>query len=607
MTTAPDIADRYARWGTLLVWLLCAAALIWFDRAHIAQLQFSDPDDALRLAEVRDWLAGQSWFDVSQHRAWPPDGAPMHWSRLVDLPIVGALWLAGLVAPPALAERIALVAVPLLTLLCLFLTVHALARAVTGRRDMALAAVVMLSLSLGVLVQFHPLRIDHHGWQITLGTLAVLCIVRAPVGDARAAALAGLVMAVAFTIAVEVLPLAVGIGGVLALWSLLRKDAGRALEAYLAALSLGSALLMLVLLGWPAAAMSWCDASSPAYLLPIGAATLALLAVRRVIPQKRPAARLGALAVGGVAGAVSFMSYAPQCLGGPFAGLDPLVQDIWYRSIAEGMPLWAQPRDMQALLPLPSLLGVIGSLLAIRTSAPGRREAWIGLLCLQLLTFAVSIMVMRAMGLAHVLALPGNAWLFLVAFRAATSLPMSAARIILGVGSVALTPVGAEAIAAGIVHQPDAEATEVSTDRLVCTSHDGLRGLDALPPAIIFAPLDIGAHLLAYTRHSVIATGHHRSRPGMKAVISAFIAPPDRARAIVTATPAVYLAFCPDENEVRKYARQDDQSLMAALIARQAPSWLAPVPQPAGDRIRVYRIIRAGQDGTKRSATPFMQ
>ena len=47
-------------------------------------------DDAMRLVEVRDLLAGQGWFDLTQYRLSPPGGVAMHWSRLVDVPLAVA-------------------------------------------------------------------------------------------------------------------------------------------------------------------------------------------------------------------------------------------------------------------------------------------------------------------------------------------------------------------------------------------------------------------------------------------------------------------------------------------------------------------------------------
>ena len=46
-----------------------------------------ETDDYMRLVEVRDLLAGQGWFDLTQYRLDPPAGVVMHWSRVVDLPI----------------------------------------------------------------------------------------------------------------------------------------------------------------------------------------------------------------------------------------------------------------------------------------------------------------------------------------------------------------------------------------------------------------------------------------------------------------------------------------------------------------------------------------
>ena len=47
-------------------------------------------DDAMRLVEVRDLIAGQGWFDLTQYRLDPP-GLPMHWSRVIDAPLAAII------------------------------------------------------------------------------------------------------------------------------------------------------------------------------------------------------------------------------------------------------------------------------------------------------------------------------------------------------------------------------------------------------------------------------------------------------------------------------------------------------------------------------------
>ena len=74
-------------WPLLVCWLITAAAFIakaWFTAATTPLIL--DSDDAMRLTEVHDFLGGQGWFDLTQHRLNTPFGASMHWSRLVDLP-----------------------------------------------------------------------------------------------------------------------------------------------------------------------------------------------------------------------------------------------------------------------------------------------------------------------------------------------------------------------------------------------------------------------------------------------------------------------------------------------------------------------------------------
>ena len=65
---------------------------------------FANTDDAMRLVEVRDWLAGQAWFDLHQYRLDPPDGVPMHWTRVLDAPLGLLIKLFALFLPVESAQ-----------------------------------------------------------------------------------------------------------------------------------------------------------------------------------------------------------------------------------------------------------------------------------------------------------------------------------------------------------------------------------------------------------------------------------------------------------------------------------------------------------------------
>jgi hypothetical protein len=216
---------------------------------------------------------------------------------------------------------------------------------------------------------------------------------------------------------------------------------------------------------------------------------------------------------------------------------------------------------------------------------------------MQAFAFLIALDVMRAMSFAHVLALPGNAVLLASLLGGAQRLHTMPLRVVLSAGTVVLTPFGASAAMAAALDAQDAQDASASSapekvpDRFRCTTYDHLRGLDALPPALLFTPLDIGAHMLVYTHHSVVATGHHRNPQGMMDAISGLIATPEKARAIVTATGARYVALCTGENEVIKYGKLNPHSLIAGLAKDRHPDWLVPVTMRPGETVRVYRVV----------------
>ena len=163
--------DMLARVG--LAWAMIAALLLVTSLPAILAYRFPDPDDTLRLIQVRDFLSGQGWFDVTQYRIDAANGGvAMHWSRLVDLPLAAIiLALRGLIGQPA-AEYVALISVPILTFGAALLLAGRIAWRLLGDEAAGFACLVM-AMSVPVIEQLRPMRIDHHGWQIVCA-LAVM-------------------------------------------------------------------------------------------------------------------------------------------------------------------------------------------------------------------------------------------------------------------------------------------------------------------------------------------------------------------------------------------------------------------------------------------------
>src|SRR5689334_24732430 len=150
----------------------------------------------MRLAQLRDWVAGQGWYDLHQGRV--AGGYESHWSRLVDAGLATTLWVFGWFAEPALTERLMRVTWPMLWLLPTMAGTAAIAWRIAGR-EAALIALLLAVIGLPAFHQFRPGRIDHHNVQIALSMLAVAATVwsnRVRWTAFAAGAVTGLAMAV---------------------------------------------------------------------------------------------------------------------------------------------------------------------------------------------------------------------------------------------------------------------------------------------------------------------------------------------------------------------------------------------------------------------------
>lgn len=581
----------------LLVWLALSLVLIMAGWPLIAQIRFGDPDDALRLVEVRDWLAGQSWFDVHQYRIAPPAGVAMHWSRLVDLPIAGLFLLLRPLLGAGLAEHVTLVAVPLLTLLCALLLV---ARLAARRFDAETAGIACLVLGINslVLFQMSPLRIDHHGWQIVLALAALNGL--SSRRERSGGVVIGLSLAVLLTISVEGLPLAAGLLATLGLRGLRRlpnAPQGRfaALAWAAGSLALASLLLFLGTRG-TSDLVTHCDQVSPVHLALFGWTALGTLVLHRAAPRA-PLAALAMLAVIGAGALAIMLGAAPQCKGGAFVALDPLVRQYWYIGVAEGMPFWRSPVTIAISTVAVPLIGIYACFDHWRRSRDSAAaEAWIDHFLILLAAWGIGLMVARASATACAFAAVPTAGLVLRWIVGLRTVPV--ARRVGGYAVIAVVllpglPVAMWQSAHASLRQHTAvtPALSVAMRQSRCRYPLAAQALNALPPTDIFAPLDIGPDLLVRTRHRVVATGHHRGSAGMHDVIAAFLAPPDQARAIVAARHATLIVVCPDIAEPATYAHYAPDGLMARLLKGQAPAWLQPVDLAPGSHIRFWRVV----------------
>ena len=575
-----------------LAWALACVLLLVTGMSGILANRFPDPDDALRLVQVRDLLGGQGWFDLTQHRidAWH-GGVPMHWSRIADLPLAGTILLLTPLLGGALAEQVAIVLVPLLTLGLTMLLAGRIAWRLIGE-EAATYTCLVLAMTVPVVAQMRPLRIDHHGWQIVAVLVAVNALMaRSP---RLGGWVAGLALATGLAISIEGLPLAAAIAGLAALrW--FRGPRERDLfTGLLQGLALGSAALFAATRGFADLA-NHCDAISPVHLAAFGwgAAVVSLLRIVKPMPVV-PTLAVFAVAAGGALALV--LGYSPRCATGSFDMLDPVVRAFWYDRVDEGRPIWYQDPATALQIVVPIGIAIAATLKLVRQSGDWLHRWWQDYALLLGAAFVIALLVARAGAVAGALASVPLGWQLRQWIAALRRKSATGKRALAMVGIVlALLPATpftfATLVAPGKAHSSSQKLAIGAPQRASgCQISKAAAILNELPRGDILAPLDIGPRLLLETPHTVVATGHHRGAPAMRAVIDAFTGSPDAARAIMRQRGIDYLALCPDLSEPRLYAQAAPNGFAAQLRAGEVPSWLEPVAMPMGVDLRVWKV-----------------
>lgn len=584
----------------ILTWLIVSAILFALASTRIFDNQFPDPDDALRLAQVRDLLAGQGWFDLHQYRMTPPEGTLMHWSRLVDLPIAGLILLFSQFMDMATAEWAAMIVTPLLVLLLTMLVMGRLAWRLFDRKTAIYACVVLVLMPV-VPAQFQPLRIDHHGWQIF--TVAFALWATSWRSAARGGMAAGLAMAVGLMISLETIFMSAGFALMLTLRWLRDHHQRWWLVSYLQSLALGLVILFGATRGLPDLA-AHCDAISPPYLgfFLIVALGTGALAVLPALPRLTLLVALGFFGAVGV----GFIGWsAPQCLASPFAGLDPLVRDYWYLNVTEGRPVWHRGLSESVPAVLQSLFALAVTLYLASRSRDWVRSWWWEYALLLFVAFLGGVLTYRSMAFAGVLAAIPMGWFVARIIKRWRSyehlLPKAALAIVL---YVVFLP-GAFVVVLQKLAPPEPVRQSVRIAESSCELNRNAQLLDRLPPSTLFAPLDLGPALLLDTHHSVAASNHHRAAKAMHDVIYAFTHSPDEARKYVEAYRAGYVVACLDLAEVTNFRRGGGKDgLMNRLYEGDIPAWLEPVDLGGPDTLKVWRVITPAEARATDAAAP---
>lgn len=586
------------------IWWICLAAIaVYLIKSFVFQppvafqLITADNDDLMRLVEVRDWLAGQSWFDTHQYRVLPPDGISMHWSRYIDAGIAAIYVLSSWIVAPATAELVAVALWPIfLGCLMILLIGHGTCR-IFGRAA-ALGALVAF-LSWGKFGgEFIPTRIDHHNLQMLCAT-AVFYLSILP-GRARLlGALAGAVTAFDLAIGLEMLPVLATIWGLMALrHAFARPSAGDWLLGFGLSLAVAAPLLMAGQVPISAWATSYCDVLAPPVLAlaAIGIVTsLAPVLAGRVVRGAIP--RIGLmLLVGGIGLWLAAPILLP-CSGGPYSTVPPDVRRVIEEQIIEARSLVILLHEEIDLLLAYLLPPVVVSLCAFAAAGklwgglgPGQRTALAQAFAVAAVGIGFATLQIRAANLITP-ALPLLTGFLVHAFtllpRHHRLRPPAALALVLAMPATVQVLVAAHTernttIPPGTIPAEIAAVRGTPKVFTVCRSQEAMDEVASLPRSLIFTSMGLGPAIIAYTGHSVTSAPYHRSADAYWNGSIAFESQ-DNLRKGLTRSGADYLVIC---------AGSGYDWTLTFLQPGSLPDWLIEVT--AGRKlIRVFQVDKA--------------
>ncbi len=562
--------------GLCALWLLlCGLQVVLHD------------NDALRLVQVRDLLAGQAWFDMAQPRLGLEGGTTMQGSRLVDAPLAGLLLLFTPLVGQGGAEAALLILWPAMLFGASVLALSALCRKLGGARA-GLAGGFFAAVMLAWGGMFDPGSLGAYTIQILLlagGLAGFVC----RNDHRRNAAMAGLALGLSLGVGVESVPLVGVIFLAFAISWGLRGDVERdAAVSFSTALAASLALIFLLIVPAQTWAGGFCDALSRDLALPVLLGCGGLAAAAACLPGQSRTVRLAALACLAAGITLAALRYAPACLSIPQGVPASVFGENWLLQQADTLSLIDAPAARKGFFSG----GVIGFLIAVSFALRGpARPEWLTLSAILGTALAMAAIQTRDLALVGAVGVIPAAVLTsrLMEGRVTRAPLVAAAAVVLSVPIVpsTLAQMGLSPVKTGIAAPVSAVQALGArpTANAPCSAAPDLHSLADLPPGTVAAPPFLGAHILLHTPHRVLAAHAPRNRLGLLAQHDLATAPPEQTLRFIQTYGVDYIVRCAENRRFE----QDYPALAAHMTPGRIASFLKPVP--AAGPLSIYRTI----------------
>ncbi|MDX1923170.1 MAG: hypothetical protein SFW65_08595 [Alphaproteobacteria bacterium] len=647
---------RTTHWMVLLYVVISA---IYNPNSHFNHWTMPDTDDYTRFVQVFNWLDGQSWFDMRLPQLYPQHVISMHWARLVDIPLAGLLLVFEALshffqwdAPRSSLAMLVAFVLPCILLFFLLKLVRRFATPLLGKGYAGLAC-FMVPLSIQLIFQFSPMRVDHHAYILLGAGVAFYALQSMVLGirEKRMAVLAGLAIGLAMWNGAEILPMLLGFCFCMTLLMIVSKR-----PAFINGVIFGGSLLttsILVLLVAKAPAVRWAteyDSYSffhvmlAVYVIAFFAALFIVSRMTKSMPVLLTFALFASMV-----DLYVFLLQFPDFIMGPYAKVNPLLQQVFFPNIREAIPFyeaWLKLGDSFSSTPNQAIGGAI-YYLSTRLFAPtialitslyqlfkprqSQRVRSLWLLYAFFTVFFTSLAMfweVRLISYAQLLAMVPLVWLLINYLK---TLPhhysgrqLFAWEMLVVLSFTFLPTVIIPAIIQGSKLNPDIMFYLGNSGPMPCKDRTQtisyLRDLhdDEHVTATIMAQMDYTPEFMFYTKHHFIAAPYHRNDRGITDMVMFFRSTRDdvAARAIAKKLDLDYVLVCkaayyestldsaprikttnltvsmnkietrPDEKEL------ETLSLGYRMSYDKIPTWLEQVVIPMETEFALYKVKR---------------
>lgn len=552
-----------------------------------------DQDDIMRLAQIKDFLAGQSWFHTDQYRMGLAGGTDMHWSRLPDVPVVLLYGVFNIVLPSETALTWAYTLWPPLSSGLLFAGVYVGARhweEAIGQPYVRRFAMLITAVYVTFFFRFAPGAIDHHNVQLGLLTLSAGLAMDMKFRF-KSFFWAGLCLALSIAVGVEVYIFAALICAYIAvLWWVLGEKTTEAARGFGLGLSVAIGAIFVLTIAPKEYGRVYCDALSLITLSAAvaGGAGLALLAGFAPLHPffTKPLGRFVGLAGLGLFCLFVLSFQAPQCLVNPLDSLPKDVKVLWLDVVQEALPVTHKSFIPETTLPSMVFAPFIGLAVLVWMGVGlwrSREETGAKFVSHALLLSFVFILSGTALALtfyqvrffpfAYIfLIVPFGAWVAQVFVKARSETPPSIRFVFPFLASL---PIMWAVFGVLFVDMEKVEGrTDLVKNQKSCMAPEVISAIGELPQGTIMADPNMTGRFLTQTHHRVISGNYHRNWAGISLQIQSAVSEFEQAETHLRESGVDYVYFCATSPGTANYSRYAKNGLSARLSKGEHPDFL---------------------------------